>query len=164
MKVYTHITVGASLGYLVAFYSHGGIAYPLLFAWIGGFFGALPDLDVVFSQFGVMEHRSVLSHSLLAAMIATGFMALILWTRPLDSNVVESFNILYNNKALTLLVTFIGVFSHANLDSLTHSGTHLFYPFTKKRYTGWIKYDNILANIAVTFTFFFGVLALTYFM
>ena len=137
---------------------------PLLFAWIGGFFGALPDVDVVFSQFKIIEHRSIWSHSLLAALLITAFMGLVLWARPLDSSVVEGFNILYNNKGLTLLVTFIGVFSHANLDSLTHSGTFLYYPLTKKRYTGWIKYDNTLANVAVTITFIVGAALLTYFV
>ena len=106
----------------------------ILFSIIGAVFGTVPDLDIHFDRFGLVKHRGIWSHSLMSSAILSGLCAAAYFFYP---RYVPFW---------TWLVVFSATWMHTAADSLTHSGTHLFYPLSEKRFRGLVRYDSLAAN------------------
>ena len=106
----------------------------VLFAMLGAVLGTVPDLDIHFEKTGVMKHRGIWSHSLLSSLLMSGFCLVSWYYYP------------YIVPFWTWLVVFAATWMHTAADSLTRSGTYLFYPLSKKRFRGPVRYDSLLAN------------------
>jgi len=120
MDSLTQIVLGASVGEAVAGRKLGNKAM----LW-GAIAGTIPDLDVLMSpwQDAVEQlsfHRSV-THSFLFALVVSPVLGWLLHR-------------LYKNSAATMrdwtLLFFLGLVTHALLDSCTTWGTQLFWPFS----------------------------------
>ncbi len=123
--------MGATAGFIIGYHTGTGL---LLFTAVGAFFGILPDWDIILQDLGGPRHRNVWSHSLLSSAILS-IMMFALWHMyplyvPRDS----------------WLVVFTATFLHTAADSLTYSGTRMFFPFSGRTIRGEVRYDSIAAN------------------
>ena len=137
MKWTTHLIVGATAGLIIAKYT--GIDYVLM-ASAGAFFGVLPDGDIIISTLGLGEHRGAYSHSLGSSVIM-GIIA-----------VLGAHYLFYYPFKLSLYLGFVAFsasFLHDLTDALTYSGVKLFWPLSKRRYRGFVRYNSIVANMAI---------------
>lgn len=110
---------------------------------VGCVAGVAPDYDLLLARITQRVHRSVASHSLLAAVALSCCWAAILLilryeylSSVLDMRYISS----------SALVVFMSAFMHAAEDSLTMAGCILFYPISKRRWTGPVRYDDFAAN------------------
>ena len=147
MKYHTHLIIGATAGIIIA--SHTGQSMPL-FAIIGGIAGVLPDMDIYADKIHVAAHRGAWSHSLMASILAA-----IISFAPLYYMGYGMFS------AYVTITVFSAFFLHAIADTMTYSGTYLLYPLSKRRYRGFVRYDNIFMNsfliiICILFLAFFS--------
>jgi len=133
VKYHTHLIIGATAGILIASYTGQSI---LLYAIIGGVAGVLPDIDIYADKAHIAAHRGAWSHSLLASVIAA-----ILTFIPLYYLRFPTYSCLW-----TSFTVFSAFFLHAIADTMTYSGTYLLYPLSKRRYRGFVRYDNIFIN------------------
>ena len=117
---------------------------PYLLIAVGAFFGILPDFDLLLSPLFRGAHRSAGSHSLLASAVASAsWVVLLVFVAPvLDSSLVAD----GDTVASTTVVAFLSMFVHAAEDSLSIGGCRLFYPLSKRRFRGPVRYDDIVAN------------------
>lgn len=133
MKYHTHLIIGATAGILIASYTGQSV---LLYAIIGGVAGVMPDMDIYADKAHIAAHRGAWSHSLLASVIAS-----ILTFIPLYYLKFPTYSSLW-----TSLTVFSAFFLHAIADTMTYSGTYLLYPLSKRKYKGFVRYDNPVAN------------------
>ena len=111
---------------------------------IGAFFGILPDFDLMLAPLYRGAHRSVGSHSLMASAAAAACWAtLLVFVAPaMDHSLTAD-----RDTALsTTTVVFLSMFAHAAEDSLSVGGCRLFYPFSRRRFRGPVRYDDVVAN------------------
>lgn len=107
----------------------------LLFAALGSVLGALPDIDIHFEKAGLAKHRGVWSHSLLSSIL-------------LAVTFVGAWHVFPDHIPFwAWAVAFSATWIHTAADSLTVSGTYMFYPLSKKRFYGPARYNSILANV-----------------
>ena len=114
----------------------------LLLIAVGGFFGILPDFDLVLSPLWRRAHRSAGSHSLIAAAsMGVAWYAAVVF-------VIEPYSILSLGSAAeaSAAVAFGAAFLHAAEDSLTVQGCRLMYPLSRRRWRGPVRYDDIASN------------------
>lgn len=137
MKWSTHFIAGASAGLIIARYT--GMDY-LLMGLAGALFGVLPDADIIPSAIGLGEHRGAYSHSLGSSIILAIITSFIVYLF-FDFSPEESFYL--------GIVAFSASFLHTLLDTLTYSGTKALWPLSKKKYRGFIRYNNIPANLLI---------------
>ncbi|MDG6219960.1 MAG: metal-dependent hydrolase [Candidatus Thermoplasmatota archaeon] len=130
----THGTVGATAGLLIGWYTGQQLVF---FAMIGAFFGILPDFDIFLQKIGLAEHRGAYSHSLLSSITLSAMAFIAEYQYP------------QHIPQFSFLVVFSATFLHSAADSLTRSGTHLFYPITKNRFSGSARYDSITINAVI---------------
>lgn len=146
MDSLSHIVLGASVGEAVAGRKLGNKAM----FW-GAVAGTLPDMDVLANPWlGTVEqlsfHRS-LTHSLLFAVLVAPLLGLLLQR-------------VYRHKSLHFgywaLLFFLGLTTHALLDSCTTWGTQLFWPFSQY---GVAFYNFFVVDPLYTFPLLVGVVA-----
>ncbi|MCD6461382.1 MAG: metal-dependent hydrolase [Thermoplasmata archaeon] len=152
LKMYTHALVGSSASVvLVALVgSHPAASIYLQTrgvgvleaAAVGAFFGVLPDMDIILHGAGAMRHRGPLSHSLLASILISLAALILLPFVPRGLPVHPG--------SWIPAVAFLASFLHSAVDSLTPSGTLLFYPLSRKRFRGGVRYDSIWANVLIS--------------
>lgn len=144
MKRTTHLVTGVAVGAVVASFVGGD---RLLFMALGGAFGVLPDLDLLFSWADRRVHRSAASHSLLASSLMAGAWALCLWAAPVVSGLeaLSSWPL-----ASTAAVAFLASFLHSAEDSFTVYGCRLLFPLSSHKFKGPVRYDDVPANAAMT--------------
>ena len=140
MRRVTHMALGAAAGALI---SSAAGQPPLFLAVVGGFFGVVPDLDLLVSCLGKNVHRSPATHSLLASIlfacawaVAVSFESRLFGTEQLDAVPLW----------LSSLAVFGSAFLHAASDSATIHGCILMFPLTRRRYRGLVRYDDVAAN------------------
>lgn len=134
MRKATHLLIGITIGVIIACYTKNlNVYYPVF----GGLFGILPDFDVFLNKLGIAKHRGAYSHSLGSSFV----ISLIFFLLSIFFTSWKIDFIFY----LTITV-FLATFMHSLLDSLTFGGTILFYPISKKRFGGRIKYDDFIIN------------------
>jgi membrane-bound metal-dependent hydrolase YbcI (DUF457 family) len=109
---------------------------------IGGFFGILPDFDLLFSHIWNRAHRSVGSHSLIAA----GMMALAWYLVVRFIVEPQGFVELGSLLMPSAVVAFAASFLHAAEDSMTKQGCRLLYPVSRRRFRGPVRYDDLATN------------------
>ena len=109
---------------------------------VGGFFGILPDFDLVLSPVIPRVHRSAGSHSVIAsAIMALAWYAAVGFV--LEPNGILD---LGSTAEASAVVAFAAAFLHAAEDSLTLQGCRLMYPFSRSRWRGPVRYDDIASN------------------
>jgi membrane-bound metal-dependent hydrolase YbcI (DUF457 family) len=137
----THLLSGAAVGAAV---SVAVPCDPYLLIAVGALFGIAPDFDLLLSPLFRGAHRSAGSHSLLASFVASASWAVVLvFVAPaLDPSLAADENTL----ASTTAVVFLSMFVHAAEDSLSIGGCRLFYPLSKRRFRGPVRYDDIATN------------------
>jgi len=140
MKRVTHMALGAAAGVLVSFAAGQP---PLFLAVVGGLFGVVPDLDLLFSGLGKNVHRSPATHSLLASVLFACAWAIAVFSE----------NRLFGTEHLdavplwiSSLAVFVSAFLHAASDSATIHGCILMFPLTRRRFRGPVRYDDVAAN------------------
>lgn len=113
---------------------------------VGGFFGILPDFDLMLSPLWRGAHRSVASHSLLASFLAAGGWFVVLRL------VIEPWGLMDATGLLlpSILVAFSASFAHAAEDSLTRQGCVLLYPLSRRRLRGPVRYDDVATNTLIS--------------
>ena len=115
----------------------GGVAFVL---------GSLPDLDMKW-PLRVIGHRSGLSHSIFTIAMAWLLAYLIFSGVP-------------SLELIVVPATVWAVTSHILLDTLTHSGCPLLWPFTRHRFSAHLcRYDNAFVNAAIGVLSVLGVAA-----
>ncbi len=137
MKWSVHFVVGATVGLIFAKYT--GTDYTLM-GLTGALFGVLPDADIMLDAVGIARHRGAYSHSIFSSIlfgIIVGPVAYFLFSFSPKTSVLLG------------LLASAASFSHVLTDTLTYSGVRIFWPFSKKKYRGFIKYDNIPANLLI---------------
>lgn len=137
MKWSTHFIVGATAGLIIAKYT--GMDY-MLTGLAGAFFGVLPDADIILDSLGIGGHRGVYSHSL-GSSAALGVLTLIGAHHIFYLPIKES---MYFGS-----LAFLSSFLHIVTDSMSYSGVRLFWPISGKKYRGFMKHDNIAANLLI---------------
>lgn len=144
MKRITHALSGAAVGASISFVTGED---PFSLVAVGAVAGVLPDVDALIPLLSRRIHRTPATHSVsAAAMLALAWTMLISaishleWTANPDTVYVLS----------TGLVVFVSAFVHAAEDSLTVAGCRLFYPFSRRRWRGPVKYDDPVANAALS--------------
>ena len=144
MKRITHALSGAAVGASISFAAGGD---PLSLIAIGAVAGVLPDVDAVIPLLSRRIHRGPATHSVsAAATLALAWMIIITAISHLEQLVhPETVDVL-----LTGLVVFVSAFIHAAEDSLTVAGCKLFYPFSRRRWRGPVKYDDPVANATLS--------------
>ena len=139
MRWSTHFIVGATAGLVMAKYT--GTDY-LLMGSAGALFGVLPDADIILDTLGIGEHRGAYSHSL-GSSIFLGILASV------TAYMVFAFTV---KEAIYMgVLAFSASFLHTLADTLTYSGTKLLWPFSNKRFKGFVKARNIGANLLIIF-------------
>jgi len=113
---------------------------------VGGLFGMLPDLDVVLTPLHAQAHRSVGSHSLLAAvcMAATWYVVALMVLSKFDLFDGQDFVV------ASSVAAFAAAFLHAAEDSLTKQGCRLLFPLSRRRLRGPVRYDDPVTNAALS--------------
>ena len=137
MKWSTHFIVGATIGLIFAKYT--GMEY-ILMASAGALFGVLPDADIILSALHIAEHRGAYSHSLGSSVI----MAII--TSPI---VYLFFDFTIKESAYLGALAFTASFFHTLADTMTYSGTRALWPLSDKKYRGFVRFNNIPANLFI---------------
>ncbi len=137
MKWSTHFVVGATVGLIFAKYT--GMDY-ILMGLVGALFGVLPDADVMLDVLGIAEHRGAYSHSIFSSILFGIIVGPV-------AHFVFSFSL--KTSVLLGLLASAASFSHVLTDALTYSGVRIFWPFSKKKYRGFIRYNNIPANLLI---------------
>jgi len=149
------MAMGAAAGALISFAAD----QPTLFlAVVGGLFGVVPDLDLLFSGLGKNVHRSPATHSLLASVLLTCTWAVAVFS---ESSLFGTEHLDAAPLWISSLAVFVSAFLHAASDSATVHGCILMFPLTRRRYRGPVRYDDVVANslllllsaVAVTVTF-----------
>ena len=138
-----HLLSGMAVGACVSFALGYGFFELVL---IGGVFGIAPDFDLALALVWRNAHRSAGSHSLLASGGAA-----VAWYAAL--RITDGSIQLLEGEALILAsagVVFLAAFIHALEDSLTVKGCRLLYPFSKKRWRGPVRYDDIPSNLIIS--------------
>ena len=110
---------------------------------VGCVAGVAPDYDLLLARISRRAHRSAASHSLLAAaaLSCCWAAALLILKHEYLSSVLDGSYVVSS-----ALVVFMAAFAHAAEDSLTVAGCALFYPISKRRWTGPVRYDDFVAN------------------
>jgi membrane-bound metal-dependent hydrolase YbcI (DUF457 family) len=140
MKRTTHILSGVASGVAISVMTGEDL---LTLGAVAAIAGIAPDFDLLFAAVSRRIHRSPASHSLLAAVLMalawlSALSVLMHWT---GSERIDAGFIL----ASTLAV-FLSAFLHAAEDSLTLAGCALFYPLSRRRWSGPVRYDDVVAN------------------
>ncbi len=139
MRWSTHFIVGATAGLIMAKYT--GTDY-LLMSSAGALFGVLPDADIILDTLGVGKHRGAYSHSLGSSIflgILTSAVAYMVFAFTMKESIYMG------------TLAFSASFLHTLADTLTYSGTKLLWPFSSKRFRGFVKARNIGANLLIIF-------------
>ena len=144
MKRITHTLSGAAVGAAVSLVT--GEDYLSLVA-IGAVAGAVPDIDALIPILSRRIHRSAATHSVLAAALLS-----LAWMIALSSLSRMTTLVQPGTEYVILsgLVVFGSAFVHAAEDSLTVAGCRLFCPFSRRRWNGPVKYDDPVANTALS--------------
>jgi membrane-bound metal-dependent hydrolase YbcI (DUF457 family) len=143
VKKLTHIVVGATAGMLgYHLLQHLGVRLDgrdlLLMAALGGFFGVVPDFDLIL---GVKYHRSGVSHSLLSAALFSVFIFVGISAVGMDGLAFA------RTAALT---AFLAYLSHLAADAVTDAGVPLFWPVDPEDVSLTdVNSDNVFLNGAV---------------
>ena len=143
MKRITHLLTGMAVGAAASRLLDGGLELVLL----GALAGVLPDLDVLLKPLHPEVHRSAWSHSIGASMAASA--ALLLFMTVL-SPVLLDWDIGETESLACAGVVFLSMFMHSAGDSFTRSGCRLLYPFSKRRFSGPFRYDDVVANATLS--------------
>lgn len=143
MKRSTHTVVGAVSGIITYHFLKTYLLlsrnYLVSMVFLGGFFGILPDFDLLL---GRRYHRSGVSHSLLSAGLCSSVVLILVSIAirqgmPLDMNSMIAY-------PLTALFAYS---SHVLIDSLTDAGAPLFWPIDQEDYSFTeINSDNPYLN------------------
>ncbi len=137
MKWSTHFITGMTVGLLFARFLGGD---HLLYGLIGALFGVLPDADIILDKLYLAEHRGAYSHSLGASAIMgamAGIFAYFLFSMGAEASFIIG------------ILSLSASFSHVILDSMTYSGVKMMWPFSSRKYKGWVRYDNLAVNIGI---------------
>ena len=152
MDSVTQIVLGAAVGEAVLGKKMGNKA-----VLAGGISGTIPDLDVLFGPFmskvdGLAFHRGI-SHSILFAVIGGlffGWCAFRLFNKKRTQ--LSGYDSTRGSLKEWQLLFFLGMFTHALLDSFTMYGTQLFAPFSDYR----VAFNSIaVADFFYTVPFIF---------
>jgi membrane-bound metal-dependent hydrolase YbcI (DUF457 family) len=138
----THLVSGVAAGAVVSSFVGGGDIEYLI---VGGLFGILPDFDIAFTPLWARAHRSVGSHSLLAATCMAVVWCMVALTFSSDIG----FFVGSEGIIASAVTAFAAAFVHAAEDSLTKQGCLLLYPLSRRRFKGPVRYDDIAANAAL---------------
>jgi membrane-bound metal-dependent hydrolase YbcI (DUF457 family) len=133
----THFIVGATAGLIIAKYT--GTDY-ILMGSAGALFGVLPDADIILDTLGIADHRGAYSHSLGSSIflgIAASIIAYYMFAFTLKGSIIMGF------------LAFSSSFLHTLTDTLTYSGTKLLWPFSRKKYRGFVRYNDIGMNALI---------------
>ncbi|MCJ7562536.1 MAG: metal-dependent hydrolase [Thermoplasmata archaeon] len=154
MKRFTHLISGIAVGSATASLSGGE---PISLIVLGGFFGIFPDFVLIFSGLSRRVHRSAASHSLLASVLFALAWAVLLISVSGTSQMswLDTIPLLPST-----VVVFMASFVHTLEDSLTFQGCKLFYPLSRRRYKGVVRFDDVVVNailivIGIGVTLFF---------
>ena len=144
MKRTTHALSGAAIGAAVSVVA--GEDYLSLVA-IGAVAGVVPDIDALIPLLSRRIHRSAATHSALAATILS-----VAWMIALSGlSRMTTLGLPGTGYLLSSgFVVFASAFGHAAEDSLTVAGCRLLYPFSRRRWKGPVKYDDPVANTALS--------------
>jgi inner membrane protein len=152
MDSVTQIVLGAAVGEAVLGKKLGNKAIVA-----GGISGTIPDLDVLFSPFmsevdGLAFHRGI-SHSILFAILGGllfGWCAFRFYNRKRTQ--LSGYDSTQGSLRQWQLLFFLGMFTHALLDSFTMYGTQLLAPFSEYR----VAFNSIaVADFFYTVPFIF---------
>ncbi|UCE91753.1 MAG: metal-dependent hydrolase [Methanobacteriota archaeon] len=144
MKRITHALSGAAVGASVSLVTG---EHTLSLAAIGAVAGVVPDVDAAIPLLSRRIHRSAATHSVLAAaMLALAWVVVLSGLSHLVPQVQPETEYVLSSG----LAVFASAFVHAVEDSLTVAGSRLFYPFSRRRWRGPVKYDDPIANAALS--------------
>lgn len=114
-----------------------------LLLW-SGFFGVIPDIDIILQRYLPIKHRGYLTHSLPAALIPA---LLVFGTYIAGTKAIIPVIPFIN--PLTAFLAFLGIFLHLMGDSLTKTGIPLLKPKVKWHFPiigGYAAFDNYFLN------------------
>ncbi|HDP96791.1 MAG TPA: metal-dependent hydrolase [Euryarchaeota archaeon] len=146
MKTKTHFLLGAGISWISGAQITHEAAMASLLGILGGVSAVIPDMDLIFAAADEKAHRSQFSHSLGSSLVIaaammipcvlivryTGFVLSNWWIAPIFASL------------------FLSTFSHPATDSLTRAGTRLLWPISNRRFRGDFKYNDIVANSALS--------------
>lgn len=115
-----------------------------LLMWTG-FWGVIPDIDIILQRFLPIKHRGVLTHSLWSCLVFPGL--LLAYYVLSQHNLVTPLQYL---TPLTIILAFFGFLMHILGDSLTKSGVPLLYSKQKWHFPGiggYATFDNPILNL-----------------
>lgn len=143
MRWSTHALIGAAAGSVISSASGSDVATLVV---LGGAFGILPDIDMLFSGLSRAAHRSPVTHSVLgAALFVMAWVLLCLLTERIGG-IGQMTEVPLAASSATV---FSSVFLHAAADTASVSGCRALYPFSSKRFRGPVRYDDWAANTAM---------------
>jgi membrane-bound metal-dependent hydrolase YbcI (DUF457 family) len=143
----THLVSGIAAGAAISAFAGGG---DIEFLLVGGLFGILPDFDIALTPLWARAHRSAGSHSLLAAACMAAAWYIIVRTLVSDLGLFDT----AEGVVASAATAFAAAFVHAAEDALTKQGCLLLYPLSRRRFRGPVRYDDLVANTALTFLAF----------
>lgn len=139
---------------------------------LGGIFGTIPDLDVLFNPYvtdlqGLQIHRGI-SHSIFFAIFFGAFSAWLLnvfYSKDRSLLKIRNLNWKINSPNIKyirwFLFTFLALQTHSILDSFTTYGTQLFAPFSNYR----VGFNNIfVADLFYTIPFLICLITCMFFV
>ncbi len=132
-----------AVGAIVSFLAGTGYLEMIL---VGGLFGVLPDFDVALTPLWTRAHRSVASHSLMAAVCAAAAWYVIVAVVLSEFDFFEDQDSVMASSVTVLLATFL----HAAEDSLTKQGCRLLFPLSRRRFRGPVRYDDLATNASLS--------------
>lgn len=115
-----------------------------LLMWTG-FWGVIPDIDIILQRFLPVKHRGMLTHSLWSCLLFPGL--LLIYYILSRHHLVTPLQCL---TPFTIMLAFFGFFMHILGDSLTKSGVPLLHANQKWHFPGiggYATFDNPILNL-----------------
>lgn len=147
MRLRTHLLFGAGISALLGVLFLGNDTLLPIFVLLGSLSAVIPDMDVIVSVACSRLHRTAATHSMGASLMIALVMTLMLTA----FEMLGFFEMSSVQCASAFTICFSAAFTHTSLDSLTVSGTTLFWPFSGRRYRGSFRYDSFSLNASISF-------------
>ncbi|MDH4123332.1 MAG: metal-dependent hydrolase [Thermoplasmata archaeon] len=147
MKLRTHLAIGAGVSSLLASFLISNMDSFTALVFFAAVASLLPDIDSLFSPLFQNAHRSPLSHSLVGSVLLSSL--IVAATIVIEQ--IAQVSLTGTDYLVILSVCLASCISHPLLDSLTIKGVVLLWPFSRRRYRGSVRYDNVIVNSFLVF-------------
>lgn len=117
-----------------------------LLMWTG-FWGVIPDIDIILQRYLPIKHRGIWTHSLWSSLFFPGLILLYFLISNYGQVPLPRFAFL---TPFTVILAFFGIFMHVIGDSITKSGVPLLYAKQKWHFPiigGHATFDNPILNL-----------------